>query len=139
MAGAVVRSRLEANVPAICPARNRYGAAIGPPLGGWITDSFPWRWVFLHQYTHRNHSMVLTSRSFPILRIQEGSRRGPAGGKLRSITWNSPCRVGFACLEWSWTVDSRTTAGYGSIAASLAIELPRSWRQSFGSLHTDDP
>ncbi len=21
--------------------------AIGPPLGGWITDSFSWRWVFL--------------------------------------------------------------------------------------------
>ena len=20
--------------------------AIGPPLGGWITDSFSWRWVF---------------------------------------------------------------------------------------------
>jgi MFS family permease len=28
--------------------------AIGPPLGGWITDSFSWRWVFLYQRTNRN-------------------------------------------------------------------------------------
>ena len=26
-----------------------FAPAIGPTLGGWITDNFSWRWVFLHQ------------------------------------------------------------------------------------------
>ncbi len=25
--------------------------SIGPTLGGWITDNYSWRWIFLHQHT----------------------------------------------------------------------------------------
>src|SRR5215471_13502042 len=35
---------------------------IGPPLGGWITDSFSWRWVFFINVPIGILSLVLTSR-----------------------------------------------------------------------------
>src|SRR5262249_43065067 len=36
--------------------------AMGPPLGGWITDSFSWRWVFFINIPIGIISLVLTSR-----------------------------------------------------------------------------
>ena len=36
--------------------------AIGPPLGGWITDSFSWRWVFFINVPIGLLSLFLTSR-----------------------------------------------------------------------------
>src|ERR1700739_4185125 len=36
--------------------------AIGPPLGGWITDSWSWRWVFFINVPIGIISLVLTSR-----------------------------------------------------------------------------
>jgi DHA2 family multidrug resistance protein len=36
--------------------------AIGPPLGGWITDSFSWRWVFFINIPIGLVSLLLTSR-----------------------------------------------------------------------------
>src|SRR6266487_6827943 len=58
--------------------------AIGPPLGGWITDSFSWRWVFFINVPIGIISLVLSSRlvqdppEFTAERLQ--ARRG---GKLR--------------------------------------------------------
>src|SRR6266571_5350969 len=36
--------------------------AVGPPLGGWITDSFSWRWVFFINIPIGIVSLILTSR-----------------------------------------------------------------------------
>jgi len=36
--------------------------AVGPPLGGWITDSFSWRWIFFINVPIGIVSLVLTSR-----------------------------------------------------------------------------
>src|SRR6476619_7753089 len=36
--------------------------AIGPTLGGWITDNFTWRWIFLLNIPVGILSLVLTSR-----------------------------------------------------------------------------
>src|SRR5713226_5354312 len=36
--------------------------AIGPPLGGWITDSFSWRWVFFINIPIGLLSLILSSR-----------------------------------------------------------------------------
>jgi len=35
---------------------------VGPPLGGWITDSFSWRWIFFINVPIGILSLVLTSR-----------------------------------------------------------------------------
>jgi MFS transporter, DHA2 family, multidrug resistance protein len=75
--------------------------AIGPPLGGWITDSFSWRWVFFINVPIGIMSLLLTSRvvSDPpeFKREVEAARRA---GKL-SIDYAGIVMVaiGFACLE----------------------------------------
>src|SRR5215468_5023348 len=57
--------------------------AIGPPLGGWITDHFTWRWVFFINVPIGLVSLLLTSRlvSDPPQFVEEvkAARRG---GKL---------------------------------------------------------
>jgi MFS family permease len=75
--------------------------AIGPPLGGWITDSFSWRCVFFISVPIGIVSLLLTSRvvSDPpeFKREVDAARRA---GKL-SIDYAgiSMVAIGFACLE----------------------------------------
>jgi DHA2 family multidrug resistance protein len=75
--------------------------AIGPPLGGWITDSFSWRWVFFINIPIGLLSLILSSRlvqdpvEFTAERIE--ARRG---GRLRiDYIGIVLIAVGFACLE----------------------------------------
>ena len=75
--------------------------AIGPPLGGWITDSFSWRWVFFINVPIGIVSLVLSSRiiSDPpeFKREVEAARRA---GKLKiDYVGISLIAVGFAFLE----------------------------------------
>lgn len=75
--------------------------AIGPPLGGWITDSFSWRWIFFINIPIGIVSLVLTSRivSDPpeFKREVEAAR---AAGKLKiDYVGILMVAIGFACLE----------------------------------------
>ena len=75
--------------------------AIGPPLGGWITDQFSWRWIFFINIPIGIVSLILTSRvvSDPpeFKREVEAAR---AGGKLRVDGLGIfLVALGFACLE----------------------------------------
>ncbi len=75
--------------------------AIGPPLGGWITDSFSWRWIFFINIPIGIVSVILTSRlvSDPpeFKREAEAAR---AAGKLRvDYLGILLIAIGFACLE----------------------------------------
>jgi DHA2 family multidrug resistance protein len=75
--------------------------AIGPPLGGWITDSFSWRWIFFINIPIGIVSLVLTSRivSDPpeFKREVEAAR---AAGKLKiDYMGILMVAIGFACLE----------------------------------------
>jgi DHA2 family multidrug resistance protein len=75
--------------------------AIGPPLGGWITDNWSWRWVFFINIPIGIISLLLTSRllSDPpeFTREVESARRD---GKLRIDGWGIfSVALGFACLE----------------------------------------
>ena len=52
--------------------------ALGPTLGGWITDNFTWRWIFFINIPVGILSLILTSRLIsdpPYLKKQEARRR----------------------------------------------------------------
>ncbi|MBB6144761.1 DHA2 family multidrug resistance protein [Silvibacterium bohemicum] len=59
--------------------------AIGPVLGGWITDNYTWRWVFLINIPIGILSIFLTNRfvSDPPAFAAERSKVRSANGKLR--------------------------------------------------------
>jgi DHA2 family multidrug resistance protein len=75
--------------------------AIGPPLGGWITDSFSWRWVFFINVPIGLVSLLLTSRivSDPpeFTREVEAARR--TGNLKIDYIGILLVAIGFACLE----------------------------------------
>ena len=75
--------------------------AIGPPLGGWITDSFSWRWVFFINVPIGLLSLILSSRLIqdPPEFTQE-RKKAWRGGALRiDYIGILLIAVGFACLE----------------------------------------
>ena len=74
---------------------------IGPPLGGWITDNWSWRWIFFINIPIGILSLVLTKRlvSDPpeFTREVEAARRG---GHLKIDGLGIfLVALGFACLE----------------------------------------
>ena len=73
----------------------------GPPLGGWITDNWSWRWIFFINIPIGIVSLILTNRlvSDPpeFTREVEAARKG---GKLRIDGLGIfLVALGFACLE----------------------------------------
>src|SRR5216683_1112226 len=75
--------------------------AIGPPLGGWITDNWSWRWVFFINIPIGILSLILTKRlvSDPpeFTRQVQAARRD---GKLKIDGLGIVLvALGFACLE----------------------------------------
>lgn len=116
--------------------------AIGPPLGGWITDSFSWRWVFFINVPIGIISLVLTSRfvSDPpeFKRELEAARQS---GKLKiDYAGILLVAIGFACLEVvldrgqrdDW-FESRFIAAFFAVAiAALVVAI-------LWELHHPDP
>jgi len=75
--------------------------AVGPPLGGWITDSFSWRWVFFINVPIGLMSLLLSSRLVhdPPEFTQE-RQEAWRGGHLRIDRVGIVLiAIGFACLE----------------------------------------
>jgi DHA2 family multidrug resistance protein len=76
--------------------------AIGPVLGGWITDNYNWRWVFLINIPIGALSLFLTNRfvSDPPSYAAERSTVRDANGKLRVDGIGiALIGLGSACLE----------------------------------------
>jgi MFS transporter, DHA2 family, multidrug resistance protein len=76
--------------------------AIGPPLGGWITDSFSWRWVFFINVPIGLVSLFFTNRLVsdpPAFTAEVAAARSQ--GKLRvDYIGIILIALGFACLEF---------------------------------------
>jgi DHA2 family multidrug resistance protein len=75
--------------------------AVGPPLGGWITDHFSWRWVFFINVPIGLVSLILTSRlvSDPPQFIEE-VKAARSGGRLKiDYLGISLIALGFGALE----------------------------------------
>ncbi len=75
--------------------------AIGPPLGGWITDSFSWRWVFFINVPIGILSLLLTSRmvSDPPEFKQEVEAARKAGHLKIDYLGIVLVAIAFACIE----------------------------------------
>jgi MFS transporter, DHA2 family, multidrug resistance protein len=75
--------------------------AVGPPLGGWITDNFSWRWVFFINVPIGLVSLLLSSRLVQDPpEFTEERRQAWRGGQLKIDQIGiALIAVGFACLE----------------------------------------
>jgi DHA2 family multidrug resistance protein len=116
--------------------------AIGPPLGGWITDSFSWRWVFFINVPIGLLSLLLSSRLVhdPV-EFTEESKQARRSGRLRiDYVGIALIAIGFACLEVvldrserdDW-LESHFIATFLAIAVvAIAIAIWWEW-------HHDDP
>ena len=116
--------------------------AIGPPLGGWITDSFSWRWVFFINVPIGLLSLILSSRMVhdPV-EFTEERKQARRSGRLRiDYIGIVLIAVGFACLEVvldrgerdDW-LESHFIATFLAIAVvAIAIAIWWEWRH-------DDP
>jgi DHA2 family multidrug resistance protein len=74
--------------------------AVGPPLGGWITDNFSWRWVFFINVPIGLVSLLLSSRLVhDPQEFTEERRQAWRGGQLRiDHIGIALIAIGFACL-----------------------------------------
>src|SRR5216683_2320334 len=112
---------------------------IGPPLGGWITDSWSWRWIFFINIPIGIVSLILTKRlvSDPpeFTREVEAARKG---GRLKIDGLGIfLVALGFACLEVvldrgqteDW-LESRFIVAFFSVAVLALITAAFwEWRQ----------
>jgi MFS transporter, DHA2 family, multidrug resistance protein len=75
--------------------------AIGPPLGGWITDNFSWRWVFFINVPIGIISLLLSSRLVhdPVEFTEERKKARQSGRLKIDYVGIVLIAVGFACLE----------------------------------------
>jgi MFS transporter, DHA2 family, multidrug resistance protein len=116
--------------------------AVGPPLGGWITDNFSWRWVFFINVPIGILSLILSSRLVhdPV-EFTEERMQARRSGRLRiDYIGIVLIAVGFACLEVvldrgerdDW-LESHFIATFLTIAVvAIAIAIWWEWRH-------DDP
>jgi len=116
--------------------------AVGPPLGGWITDNFSWHWVFFINIPIGLLSLILSSRLVhDPLEFTEERRQAWRGGQLRIDQIGiSLIAIGFACLEVvldrgerdDWLGSHFITTFLVIAVAAIVIAIWWEWRQ-------DDP
>ncbi len=116
--------------------------AIGPPLGGWITDNFSWRWVFFINVPIGLLSIMLSNRLVhdPVEFTEERKQARKSGRLKIDYIGIALIAVGFACLEVvldrgerdDW-LESHFIATFLAIAVvAIAIAIWWEWRH-------DDP
>jgi MFS transporter, DHA2 family, multidrug resistance protein len=117
--------------------------AIGPVLGGWITDNYNWRWVFLINIPIGLLSLFLTTRFVhdpPAFAEERKSVRG-ADGKLR-VDGIGIALIGLGSAALEVTLDrGQIDDWFGSpfIVWMLAIAVACLGTAIFWELRHDDP
>ncbi|HEX4809665.1 MAG TPA: DHA2 family efflux MFS transporter permease subunit [Bryobacteraceae bacterium] len=77
-----------------------FAPAIGPTLGGWITDNFNWRWIFFINIPVAIVSLILTSRLVDDPPHVQKEVREARGGNFRlDYTGFALVALAFGCLE----------------------------------------
>jgi len=112
--------------------------AVGPPLGGWITDNWSWRWVFFINIPIGILSLILTKRlvSDPpeFTRQVEAARRD---GRLKIDSLGIVLvALGFACLEVvldrgqteDWFASNFILVFFSVAVVALVIAVIWEWR-----------
>ena len=109
---------------------------LGALLGGWITDSFSWRWVFFINIPIGIVSLILTSRlvSDPPEFKQEVDEARRAGKLRIDYVGILLVAIGFACLEVvldrgqleDW-LESSFIMGFLAIAVVAIVAAVRLW------------
>lgn len=129
---ATFRGRERASAFGVWGATISGAAAVGPLLGGWLTTSFSWRWVFGINLPIAALLAVGTRMWVPQTRREEAARRGFDGGGLalsaigmggvvlgliegRSLGWWAPLASGWA---HDWPV---SPAGLGLVLGGVTL------------------
>ncbi len=116
--------------------------AVGPPLGGWITDNFSWRWVFFINVPVGLVSLLLSNRLVhdPPEFTQE-RRDARRGGQLRIDHIGIVLiAIGFACLEVVLDRGERDDwLGSHFITTFLAIAVVAIAAAIWWEWHNNDP
>jgi DHA2 family multidrug resistance protein len=116
--------------------------AIGPPLGGWITDNFSWRWVFFINIPIGLLSLILSSRLVhdPVEFTEERAKARRGGGLRIDYIGISLIAIGFACLEVVLDRGERDDwLSSHFIVTFLAIALVAIAAAIWWEWHHDDP
>jgi len=59
--------------------------AVGPTFGGWITDNYSWRWIFLHQCSRGILAVLLVYQLLKILLIYSARKREREGSTTLAL------------------------------------------------------
>lgn len=116
--------------------------AVGPILGGWITDSFSWRWIFFINLPLGAISLFLSSRlvSDPPAFAEEVAQARKAGRLRIDYVGIALIAVGLGCLEV--VLDRGQHEDWLEspfIATFLVIALASLGAAVVWELHHDDP
>lgn len=99
-----------------------FAPAIGPTLGGWITDNYSWHWIFLINVPVGIVSLLLTAAlvSEPKASIAERARLRREGSRVDGIGFGLSV-VGVGCLEFFFDRGEREDWFDSNLIVTMAV------------------
>jgi MFS family permease len=106
-----------------------FGNAVGPMFGGFLTDVFSWRWVFLVNVPITAFAMIVTQREVPESRGDDAEHRIDYLG-VATLSIGVVARASSPCSPWPWCCWPpspswrRASAGARSFLATSCATAP---------------